>query len=330
MSHQPDLRATAASFRERAAWARFTPGVVSAGGPDAVRFVNNFTTAAVAEVAEGRGTEGFFPDARGWVIALATILRTEAGLLLVTDAPLAATLRDHLDHYHIREAVEFAAPPAAPWLVVAGLGAADRLASLAGELPRDPLTHRTTRLAGHDVRIVRVVHQGVDGYWIQPLTGSADEIAGSFAAAGLPEGDPADLERLRIEAGYPAPADIPPKTIPQELGRDAVAISFTKGCYLGQETVARLDALGHVNRRLARLRFAAAEPPRPPAAILQADIQVGTLTSAAGSRAGGSVGLGLVAVKALAAPDLRVGGAAAEVIAEQGDSRRRGAPGGSA
>jgi folate-binding protein YgfZ len=322
VSHQPDPRATA-SFRDQAAWAMFTPGVVSASGPDAIRFVNNFTTAAVAQVAEGGGTEGFFPDARGWVIALTTILRTDAGLLLLTDASLAGTLRDHLDHYHIREAIALAAAPAAPWLIVAGPGAADRLASLAGELPRDPLTHRTTRLAGHDVRIVRVVHQGADGYWIEPLAGGADEIARSFAAAGLAEGDPAELERLRIEAGYPAPADIPPKTIPQELDRDAAAICLTKGCYLGQETVARLDALGHVNRRLARLRIAAAEPPATPAPILRGGVEVGTLTSAAAApRAGDSLGLGLLSVKVWDARDLQIGSSAAEVISKGPDSSR--------
>ena len=51
--------------------------------------------------------------------------------------------------------------------------------------------------------------------------------------------------------------------MPQEVNRDAQAISFTKGCYLGQETVARIDALGHVNRLLVGLRFAGTAVPAP-------------------------------------------------------------------
>ena len=64
--------------------------------------------------------------------------------------------------------------------------------------------------------------------------------------------DLATFETLRIEAGTPLfGVDFNDTNLPQEVGRDAVAISFTKGCYLGQETVARLDALGHVNQKIA-------------------------------------------------------------------------------
>src|SRR4029453_1620592 len=68
------------------------------------------------------------------------------------------------------------------------------------------------------------------------------------------------VETARIEAGFPLfGRDITDDNLPQEVGRDAKAISFTKGCYLGQETVARIDALGHVNRSLVGLKFASEE-----------------------------------------------------------------------
>jgi tRNA-modifying protein YgfZ len=64
------------------------------------------------------------------------------------------------------------------------------------------------------------------------------------------------LEIVRIEAALPQfGTDISDANLPQEVNRDAAAISFTKGCYLGQETVARLDALGHVNRLLVPVRW---------------------------------------------------------------------------
>src|SRR5262249_28155604 len=71
--------------------------------------------------------------------------------------------------------------------------------------------------------------------------------------------------------------------LPQEVGRDARAISFTKGCYLGQETVARIDALGHVNRRLVALKLASVELPSSGAMLRAADQPVGHITSAAWS-----------------------------------------------
>jgi folate-binding protein YgfZ len=62
---------------------------------------------------------------------------------------------------------------------------------------------------------------------------------------------------LRIESGWPLfGVDFDGSNFPQEVGRDAQAISFRKGCYLGQETVARIDALGHVNKRLCTVRLA--------------------------------------------------------------------------
>jgi tRNA-modifying protein YgfZ len=149
--------------------------------------------------------------------------------------------------------------------------------------------------------------------------GHAAAVAAALTAGGAVEADPATLEALRIEAAYPTPADIPAKTLPQELGRDARAISFTKGCYLGQETVARLDALGHVNRRLVALALEAPVVPPLPAAVMRAGAEVGAITSACRSpRTGGLLGLGLVQVKALAGGGLEVAGSPARPLAGEG------------
>ena len=70
------------------------------------------------------------------------------------------------------------------------------------------------------------------------------------------------FDAARIEAGMPLfGVDFDDSNLPQEVGRDAEAISFTKGCYLGQETVARIDALGHVNQRIVGVRFSGTEVP---------------------------------------------------------------------
>jgi len=88
---------------------------------------------------------------------------------------------------------------------------------------------------------------------------------------------------LRIEAGTPVYGkEITEKNLPQEIGRDDRAISFVKGCYLGQETVARLDALGHVNQLLKGLVFEAGSPcPEPGSPVEDAAKRVGAITSSA-------------------------------------------------
>jgi folate-binding protein YgfZ len=88
----------------------------------------------------------------------------------------------------------------------------------------------------------------------------------------------------RIEAGVPLfGRDITADNLPQEIGRDQVAISFTKGCYLGQETVARIDALGHVNRQLVGVRFEGNEVPAVGTKLTAEGKEVGQVTSAAWS-----------------------------------------------
>ncbi len=97
----------------------------------------------------------------------------------------------------------------------------------------------------------------------------------------LPVFDGAGYERARIEAGIPRMgADLDERTIPQEAGLEHDAVSFTKGCFVGQELVCRIDTRGHVNRLLRRLR--ATEPLVPGAEVVVGEKVVGVITSAAG------------------------------------------------
>lgn len=305
----------AAERSAAALWARLPCDLVTARGSDAVRFVDNFATAALASLEPGDGHETFFTDAKGWVIALVTALRTDDGLLMVTAAGLGDRLRDHLEHYHIRESVELehAAGATARYLV-AGPAAAEAVAAISSDRsPADPFGHREIMIGGGPVRLAKVAGQGLDGFWILAPAAAAGDVERSLAAAGLAPAAAAEIEAARIMAAFPAAADIPPRTLPQELDLDARAISFTKGCYLGQETVARIDAVGHVNRRLVRLAFA---PPLPamPAAVRAAGGAAGMLTSAAASPTlGGAVGLAIVPTRLLAAGDFEVAGRPARV-----------------
>ena len=109
-------------------------------------------------------------------------------------------------------------------------------------------------------------------------------VTAAISAAGAIRCDPAALESARLEAGTPLfGLDITPDNLPQEVARDTRAISFTKGCYLGQETVARIDTIGHVNRLLVGLKFSGPDVPAAGTAVLAADQPIGQVTSAAWS-----------------------------------------------
>ena len=108
-----------------------------------------------------------------------------------------------------------------------------------------------------------------------------------------PEISAAELERIRIAAGVPAvPADIGPSDLPHEGGLDAPAVSYTKGCYVGQEVMARLRT-GTIRRRLARVR-GPGEPPPSGTPLFQGAQKVGELRSTCADGAGGWLGLALL------------------------------------
>ncbi len=122
---------------------------------------------------------------------------------------------------------------------------------------------------------------GSGGVLISAKKESIAAIVDALLAAGAVRCGAAAMETPRIEAGWPIfGVDISDKNLPQEVDRNARAISFTKGCYLGQETVARIDALGHVNKTLCGVRFSGNEIPSPGVELRAGDAAVGTVTSA--------------------------------------------------
>jgi len=286
-------------------------------GADAVGFVENFTTARVGDLASGSGCDGFFCDARGWVLALGLIRRVADGLLLGLESGRGATLRRHLDRYHIRERLELvdqsgeastfliAGPQAASWLQQRFDQPlpTSRYRFVGGQLvdaaaPGEPVAARLTRADWF----------GNDGFLLE--TPRAEAVEAVLSSSGLDRYADEQVAGLRLLRGWPTADDIPDKTLPQELGLDQRAICFTKGCYLGQETVARLDALGHVNRRLTVLAVAGDEPLAPGEAVTTGADQVAVVTSAAPAPSGdGRLALAIVPLKALtAAESLRVAG----------------------
>jgi folate-binding protein YgfZ len=131
--------------------------------------------------------------------------------------------------------------------------------------------------------------------------------------AGAVEIDETAAEVLRVERGRPRyGVDLDDSVIPQEAGLNERAVSFTKGCYVGQETVARLHGRGKPNRHLRGLRLG--EQVQPGTELRLGEREVGRLTSVATSPRFGPVGLAIVRREAQPGDVLDAGGVAAEVV----------------
>ena len=184
-----------------------------------------------------------------------------------------------------------------------GLGAVVRdslaRARFAAKVEIEPEQHRS-----------HVVFGGSDGIPNREYGEPAVEVLDGALEATV---DPSELERMRIEAGTPLYGrEIDDRVLPAEAGLVERAVSFTKGCYPGQEPIARLHYRGHVNRELRVLRLDGGELPGADAEIRHGDRVVGRVTRAARSDAG-VVALGYVRAEVPADAELEVGAATARV-----------------
>jgi folate-binding protein YgfZ len=145
-------------------------------------------------------------------------------------------------------------------------------------------------------------------------------LAARLAAAGARDAPPQALELARVLAGWPsAAAELDDKTLPQEIRFDEVAgVSYTKGCYTGQETVSRLHFRGHANRTLRGVLFDGPPESGPPATVQYQDRDVGAITSLAwlpqGPGGGRWIGLAIVRREVTPGAMVRAQGVDARVV----------------
>jgi folate-binding protein YgfZ len=164
-----------------------------------------------------------------------------------------------------------------------------------------------TEFAGAPVVVARVSQLAVPGFCVYVEPARAADLRRALVAGGAVEAEPAAIEAARIEAGYPLfGIDMTEETIPLEAEIEDRAISFTKGCYVGQEVIIRVLHRGHgrVAKRLVALRIDG-ELPVAGARIFVGDKDAGSVTSAAPSPRLGSIALGYVH-RDSAAPDTHV------------------------
>lgn len=232
-------------------------------GPDANTYLQGQFTQEL-RVADGAVAYGLWLDQKGKVLADSQVLKqADNDYLVVSYSAPAAQLLTRLQAYIIADEVELEDQTGA-WtgVLLWGDGAADL------KPPTNTLSWPSRRAGLGSAQ------------WLVP-SGRSEDIVAWLRKTSATESNRAAAELVRLREGVPAiPMDIGPRDLPNEGGLEDVAISYTKGCYLGQEVMARLKNLGQVRRRLHLVQGAGARP-SPGTSLYQGDRKVGETRSAA-------------------------------------------------
>ena len=296
---------------------RCARGAVLVDGPDTLVYLQSLLSQDIAGLADGQGAHALLLQPQGKLDTDLRLLRVGEAAWLDCEVGRGEALAASLRRFKIRIKAEVE-DRTGSWgcLTLRGPEVAARVEAAGGPaLPADPHAHvlwargmgggSPTEAAGAardsgtgTTRLVRADWPG--GPPGADLVGPVGELSGvwtALVAAGFRPAGLTAYEAARVRAGVPRQGlDMNEKTIPQEAFLELDAVSFTKGCFLGQELVCRIDSRGHVNRFLRGLRIEkVGDDTTPPAGagIVVGDKEVGALTSVARSE-GGVVALGYV------------------------------------
>jgi folate-binding protein YgfZ len=286
-------------------------GKLLVGGPDAAEFLQGQVTNDVEALSPGEGCYAALLDRKAHVQADMRILRRpdpHGDFWIDTEPKAGDAVRRHLETYRVGREVEVED-------VSDGRGIFALIGPATGAVAATPV------LAPYEcepavVAGVECLAVGTeDGVDLIADSSHAGRLREGLIAAGAAEVDPAAAEIIRIESGRPRfGTEITAEAMPAEAGIVEAAVSFTKGCYIGQEPVARLHHRGKPNRHLRGLRLSA--PAEPGAALRLGEKDVGRIGSACVSPAQGPIALAIVRREAEPGAELDVGedGVTARVV----------------
>ena len=259
-----------------------TPDLVWFRGPDTIRFLNDLISQEIAKLQPGTVARSLLLEPQGKLRHVLWVLRGEDEVGLITDPGRGQALADDLGRYKIRVDVEVEAQDRDVWLIV-------------GEAQGEKGNWTI-----EDAELIADISWPNLERWL--VTGAKPD---------LPVMAEEEYEAARIAAGEPRwGVDVDDSTIPHVSGLVPETVDFTKGCFLGQELVARIDSRGgNVPRNLRLLRLADGEAESGSEVMVDGTV-VGEVTSSSGA-------LALATLKRGIEPgdDVIVGGAAAKVEA---------------
>ena len=257
-------------------------------GADAAEFLQGQLTNDIEALESETGCYAALLDRKGHMQADMRVLRLGSGdYWLDTEPDAAAVVERHLRMYSVGREVEITDASDA-WAVTSLIGPAAVEAAGTGPLHGE---HAQRHFERQGVEVLAVATDlGLD---LITRAEQASELRGLLADSGAVEVSEAAAEILRVEAGRPRfGREMSSATIPQEAGIDGRAVSFTKGCYIGQETVARLHYRGKPNRHLRGLRLEAPVTGDEPIALEARE--VGRIGTAVTSPAHGPIALAVI------------------------------------
>ena len=256
-------------------------------GRDRVRFLHAMLSNDISSLSEGEGRWATLNSVQGKTIADVRVLVLEEAkktgeALALLEPGAAERFITELDRFIIADKCYFEEDEGMGLFLLAGHGAASWLESAGASLPpQGPYNHCKTQLGGVDVQLIRLDRTSIEGEDIGIRFSLDDQTGVREALSGLPTGSPELLEAARLAGGQPRfGIDFTSENIPLEAGLKDLAISFTKGCYIGQEVICRIDSMGSPKRRLTRLEQLP-KVPIPGALLFGKGKEVGWVTSVA-------------------------------------------------
>ena len=249
------------ALREGAAWLDLASrGRILARGRDRARLLHNLSTNDVKRLTPGSGCYAFLLNPQGRIQSDLEIFCFAEHFLLGIEPEMRERAVAHIRRYIIADQVELEDVTAATSaLAVEGPRAAAVLEALGAPVPAADYGH----LPWGEITVAAASVTGQPGFRFFLPTADFAALASRLEAAGAVSATAEDARLMRSENGKPRYGeDIRDTSLPQET-QQMHGVSFTKGCYLGQEIVERVRARGHVNRKLERLELDLAEPPAP-------------------------------------------------------------------
>lgn len=273
---------------------RASRAVLTIAGPDRLSWLDSITSQALTALAPGASTELLVLDPQGHVEHAAGLVDDGDRVWLLVDRPRAAALLAWLTRMRFRLRVEVQ-DASETHRVVGGTRAA------VGALRADAVWHDPWPgiAAGGWGYAVTAPHPGADYDWAEAVidTDEADRLAAAAVAGGQPIAGELAAEALRIAAWRPSAAhEADGRTLPHEADWLRTAVHLDKGCYRGQETVAKVHNLGHPPRRLVSLQLDGSDAvlPHAGAEVSLAGEVVGAVTSLARHHDEGPIALALI------------------------------------
>jgi aminomethyltransferase len=272
------------ALRSGAAWLDLSArGRIVARGRDRARLLHAITTNEVKKMTPGTGCYAFLLNPQGRIQADLCLFCLDDHFLIDTEPELREKVRLHIKRYIIADQVELEDVTARTAAIgLEGPGAAAILAALGAPSPEAPYTHA----AWGDAMVAAVTVTSQPGVRIFCPAEKAAGLVHRLEAAGAVAAGVEDARLVRIENGKPRYGeDIRETSLPQET-QQMHAVSFNKGCYLGQEIVERIRAQGRVNRKLMRVVLEGCEVPASGAKTMidgaEAEVTSAVLSPASG------------------------------------------------